>query len=34
VDLQRRIVKHRATIQATLEHDLSNGLIESTITKH
>jgi len=33
VDLQRRIVKHRATIQATLEHDLSNGLIESTNTK-
>jgi transposase len=33
VALQRRIVKHRKTIEATLEHDLSNGLIESTNTK-
>jgi transposase len=33
VDLQRRIVKHRATIHATLDHGLSNGLIESTNTK-
>lgn len=33
VDLQRRIVNHRATIEATLEHGLSNGLIESVNTK-
>ncbi len=33
VALQRRIVKHRATINATLDHGLSNGLIESTNTK-
>lgn len=33
VNLQRRIVKHRAAIDATLEHNLSNGLIESTNTK-
>lgn len=33
VDLQRRIVKHRAAIDATLDHGLSNGLIESTNTK-
>ena len=30
VDLQKRIVRHRKTIDATLEHGLSNGLIEST----
>ena len=33
VDLQRRIIKHRAAIDATLDHGLSNGLIESTNTK-
>lgn len=33
VDLQRRIVKHRIKINATLDHGLSNGLIESTNTK-
>jgi transposase len=33
VELQRRIVKHRAAIDATLEHGLSQGLIESTNTK-
>ena len=33
VDLQRRIVKHRAAIDAALEHGLSQGLIESTNTK-
>jgi transposase len=33
VKLARRIVKHRATIVATLEHGLSNALIESTNTK-
>jgi Transposase len=33
VDLQKRIVRHRKTIDATLEHELSNGLIESTNTK-
>jgi transposase len=33
VALQRRIVKHRKTIDATLDHGLSNGLIESTNTK-
>jgi len=33
VDLQKRIVRHRKTIDATLEHGLSNGLIESTNTK-
>jgi transposase len=33
VELQRSIVNHRAEIEATLEHDLSNGLIESTNTK-
>jgi transposase len=33
VDLQRRIVKHRHKINATLDHGLSNGLIESTNTK-
>ena len=31
--LQRRIVKHRAAIDATLDHNLSNGLVESTNTK-
>jgi hypothetical protein len=30
VDLQKRIVRHRKTIDATLDHGLSNGLIEST----
>lgn len=33
VDLQRRIVKHRDAINATLDSGLSNGLIESTNTK-
>jgi transposase len=33
VALQRRIVKHRATIEAALENNLSNALIESTNTK-
>jgi transposase len=31
--LARRIVRHHAEIEATLEHGLSNGLIESTNTK-
>ena len=33
VALQRRIRKHRAAIDATLEHGLSQGLVESTNTK-
>jgi len=33
VDLQKRIVRHRKTNDATLDHGLSNGLIESTNTK-
>lgn len=33
VRLQRRIVAHRAAINATLDHGLSNALIESTNTK-
>jgi transposase len=33
VELQRRIVKHRAAIDAAREHGLSQGLIESTNTK-
>lgn len=33
VKLQQRIVKHRARILAAIEHNLSNGLIESTNTK-
>ena len=33
VDLQRRIVRHRDAIDATLESRISNGLIESTNTK-
>jgi len=33
VTLGQRIRKHRATIDATLEHNLSNALIESTNTK-
>jgi transposase len=33
VKLQRRIVKHRAAIDATLDHGLSQGLIEATNTK-
>jgi transposase len=33
VELGRRIRKHWAGITATLEHGLSNGLIESTNTK-
>lgn len=33
VKLQRRIVKHRDRILAAIEHNLSNGLIESTNTK-
>jgi len=33
VDLQRRIVKHRHSILAAIEHGLSNGRIESVNTK-
>jgi transposase len=33
VELTRRIVKHRDTIDAALDHGLSQGLIESTNTK-
>jgi transposase len=33
VELQRRIVKHRAAIDATLDTGLSNALVESTNTK-
>jgi transposase len=33
VDLARKIVKHRPAIDAALEHDLSNALVESTNTK-
>ena len=33
VRLQRRIIVHRAAIDATLDHGLSNALIESTNTK-
>jgi transposase len=33
VELQRKIVSHRKAIDATLDHGLSNGLIESTNTK-
>jgi transposase len=33
IALGKRIRKHRATIDATLDHDLSNALIESTNTK-
>lgn len=33
VDLQRKIVKHRASILAAIEHSLSNGRIESVNTK-
>jgi len=33
VELQRRIVRHRDTIEASLTHGLSNALIESTNTK-
>jgi transposase len=33
VELGRRITKHREAIDATLDHRLSNGLVESTNTK-
>lgn len=33
VKLQRRVVKHRNRILAAIEHNLSNGLVESTNTK-
>jgi len=33
VDLQRRIVTHREAIHISIDHDLSNGLVESTNTK-
>jgi transposase len=33
IDLQRRIVKHKASILAAIEHGLSNGRIESVNTK-
>ncbi len=32
-ELARRIAKHRASIEATLTHGLSNALVESTNTK-
>ena len=31
--LQKAIVKHRSRILAAIEHNLSNGLVESTNTK-
>jgi transposase len=33
VELSRRIGRHRASIDAALDHDLSNALVESTNTK-
>lgn len=33
IDLQRRIVRHKASILAAIEHGLSNGRIESVNTK-
>lgn len=33
IDLQRRIVKHRDSILAAIEHGLSNGRLESANTK-
>lgn len=33
VELARRIRRHRRSIEATLDHGLSNGLVESTNTK-
>ena len=33
VELGRRLTKHREAIDATLDHQLSNGLVESTNTK-
>ena len=33
VHLAKRITKHRVSIDASLEHRLSNGLVESTNTK-
>ena len=33
VTMQRRIVKHHASILATIEHSLSNGRIETVNTK-
>ena len=33
VKLAKSIVKHKARILAAIEHDLSNGLIESSNTK-
>ena len=33
VQLQQRIVKHKTSILATIEHDMSNALIESVNTK-
>jgi len=33
VELQRRVVDHRAAIEAMMDSGLSNGLIESTNTK-
>lgn len=33
IELQRRIVKHRTSILAAIEHGLSNGRIESANTK-
>jgi transposase len=33
VELQRRVVKHLGSIHVSIDHDLNNGLIESTNTK-
>jgi transposase len=33
IDLQRKICKHKASILAAIEHDMSNGRIESVNTK-
>jgi transposase len=33
VELQRRVVKHLGSIHTSIDHDLNNGLIESTNTK-
>jgi transposase len=33
VDLQRRVTAHRTAIRVSIDHDLSNGLVESVNTK-
>ncbi|HYS40995.1 MAG TPA: transposase, partial [Pseudonocardiaceae bacterium] len=33
VDLQRRITAHQEAIHISIDHDLSNGLVESVNTK-